>query len=871
MKNNKKLLFILPLLLLGACSKRSEPKLVFDKWSVKEKNPLIVERKLAAATDAECMYDTFTEDTLKAEIASIEQKYKGEKKLQGSYQHLDFADLPVMQGKYLQTYGKSLGDLSGEIKFDFKGCSDVPCIINKIYGQDGGVEGYAIYLWYLKMGHTLAVDNMVPEQASKTAGVYLGKKIRFEDYLFSKDELYGFWRLSHMLKSPFTNLPLIKEIQRIPKGLDIENSDPTTCGTAFSQWSSRGLEETISGSIVLNDGCLVLNSSNKDSGHLYASVTHELSHLLDFKEGFEKKSFSRKRSYQPDWLNLSGWTFKEQREKDNTVTRVYSIQTNFTKFVTSYAMGSPSETFAETLAYYLHQGDMTKGAILPELYDLVKKDYYSQEEYTLDENINHIVASNAKRFTKEVLDLSLSCLEPKSPTSTYFKGISFNEKIPPLMLSCMGALAESIEATMLAFAKIHDPNGCEITKIKINGNTKLKTAWKKYIASQIDDSFSKMKNDSQYLARIKQFYEKVSEDKTPPKLYVSCYGEENEKLCYEKKLKDHAEEKVSTLKTNQAQHDELINIYVDSFPFETVQSTVTQYYTNFSRGQVAVISETAEALWKGCLAVAPDDKEDITGTLFNVGTGYLVSSAYNCINYNLPSKVKDLIRGLEIDGQKVESGKEELILTNQLIPLLVIELRVHLSEAASTEKVKIDEYINSHRDDLKSRVRSDFKWATDYVDNDQIGKDCLSAALDQIEIELYFNKKKAVMDSLISEVCTDISKAPEFTKYLESIRGDLEAKSFQTLEDNVLEEGMKVGRACVQLYPINTAINKAKYRKEREDCLVKKWATIEAAGLKKLNSEPLVIKFKIDTSSYAEKVKKRSRVLQVKVIKALFD
>jgi hypothetical protein len=862
MQLNKIVGLFIPLLVLGACSKKVENKLLLDHWAAKEKEVSIVERKLAAAGDAECMIDTFTVETLKAEIASIESKYTKEKKLEGSFEHLDFRDLPVTQARYLQTYGKSIGDQTKETKFDYSSCSDVPCIINKVYGQDSGVEGYAIYLWYLKTGHTLAIDNFVYDQKSAKGGEYQGKKFPLKDYLFSKDELYAFWRMSHMLSPAYKTLSNLKEIQRLPRGANFENAGSLTCGLAWN-----------SGWVQLSDSCLTFGYSNKDSGFIYESVTHELAHEIDYHEGTKlRKTY---RSQETDWLNASGWELKEERVGEGAaqrVTRTYSVKSGFNQFVSSYAQTSPAENFADTLSLYVHNGDHTKKSIPVSLYDIVKDGYYGLEEYTLDANTYRIVQKNYPRYLKDILDLTVSCLEPSGELkSIYFNGVKFQQNIPPLILGCMGNRAESLEKTVFAHIKMTEAEGCNITKIKMGGAKKLQDAWKKIVADQIDDAFGKMKNDSEYLSRIKEFYEKLSKDSDPQKVYVSCYGEKEEKSCYDAKIKELAERKVATLKPNQVQAEEMIALYIDSFQFQSIQDQVISYYQNFLKGQGAVISENSQSIWNQCLQVKPDDKEMPTGTLFNIGSSYMVSSMYNCLNYNLPNTVRDTVRGLEINGQRIKDGNEEKILSAQVMPLIVNDLRDLYSSSIKAELERISEYQEGKRESLASSVKGDFSWATNYVDNQKIIKDCKDTLLKDITIDLYFHKKSDVMDAMLSEICSPIPKSSEFNKYLDSIRGELEGKSYQTLEGYVLEEAAVVAKECLVKFPADTALNRVRFRDQREGCLKDKWSSIEKTALGRLNAEPLVIKFKIDTSGYTAKLKTRTRVLQLKTFKDYFE
>ena len=435
----------------------------------------------------------------------------------------------------------------------------------------------------------------------------------------------------------------------------------------------------------------------------------------------------------------------------------------------------------------------------------------------------------------------------------------------------MGVMAESLEKTVVAYVKMTEPEGCNISKVKLNGARKFQDAWKKVVADQIDDAFGKMKNDSEYLARIKEFYEKVSNDSDPQKVYVSCFGESDEKSCYSSRLRDLAERKVSSLKPNQAQADEMISLYIDSFSFQSVQEQVGSYYQNFLKGQSAVISDSSSTIWNQCLQLKPDDKEQPTGTLFNIGSSFMVSSMYNCINYGLPDLVKNTVRGLEINGKRVQDGKEELILSSLVLPMVVSELQGLYTEAIKLEKEKIDEYQKSNRDSLASSIKGDFSWATNYVDNQKIINDCKANLLKSISIDLYFHKKSESMDGMLSEICNPIPKGAEFNKYLDSIRGELEGKSYQTLEGYVLEAAAVVAKECVVKYPTDTALNRVKFRDQREDCLKSQWASIEKGAIGRLNSEALVIKFKIDTSGYAAKLKTRARVLQLKTFKEYFE
>ncbi len=862
MQLNKKLLLLLPVFVISACSKKVENKLLLEHWAKNESHTSVVERKLATGSEAECMVDTFTEETLKAEIASIEEKYKKSEKLKGKFEHLDYSDLPVTQGNFLNTYGNSLGDQTKTIKFDYSSCKDVPCIINKIYGQDSGIEGHAIYLWYLKMGNILAVDNFVYGQNSTTAGVYQGKNHPLSDYLFSKDELYAFWRMSHMLSPAYKTIVNLKEIQRVPRGEAFEGRTSLTCGLAWSN-----------GWVQLSDSCLDYGWNSKDSGFIYEAVTHELAHEIDYQAG--AKIMKAHLSEEPGWLNASGWVVREERVGEGQlarVTRIFSIKPGFNKFVSSYSQTSPAENFADTLSHYIHSGDHTKNSIPEELYTIVKAGYYGNDEYTLDANIAHIIKRNYSKYVKDILDMTVTCLEPEGEKrSTFLSGMKFTEKIPASILNCIGNKAEILEKSFLAHIKITEPEGCNISKIKIDGAKKLSVAWKTAVAAQVDEAFARLKDDSEYLARIKQFYENLSGDTGPQKMYVSCFGEPDEKSCYDTRLKDLAQRRVEKLKPNQLQAEEMISLYIDSFPFLIVEGNVKLYYQNFLKSQSSLIVDASDKLWRGCYEIKNSDESTPTGTLFNVGTRYMVSSMYNCLNYRVNDSVLDIVRNVEIDGAKIQDGKEELILKSITTPLVISELQSYFQKGIDEEKVVIDEYIKSNTESLRQGIQSNYSWATNYVDNQKIISDCKAEVLKSVKLDVYFHQKSSAFAGMLLGICEGIPESSEFNKYLDSIKGELEGKAYQTLEGYVLEAAGVKAKECLVKFPVNTSLNRIKFKDQREKCLKDSWPAIEKTAIERLNSEPLVVKFKIDTGAHATKLKSRARVLQLKTFKEYFE
>jgi hypothetical protein len=364
MKNKGLLLLLLFFL---SCSKSHRAPLLI---SAEIKRPGVIERGLAAEGRELCLKDLYTVDALGAEARELEAQDSGEA-VTGNWKHLDLSLLPAPQGRFLKIYGEEIGDISPNGGIDWSSCRDLLCVFDRVYGKTRpSTAGLVHYLWYLKMGHMLALDNHVPRQRSTRPGEFNNKPIPLSAYLFSENELYGFWRLTHILGAPHAHLPRMKQIQRVPRGETFEESDyRSRCGLSGSNGWTK-----------LTDGCLSLGD-DPDTGYFYTSVVHELSHHVDYELG--RRIGATYRSHQTDHLALSGFELQERRESNGNILRSWQKDPS-KKSVSTYANSSPQEWFAEVMAYVRVQADIANQRLSREQLNFFANEFYEGREFTQD-------------------------------------------------------------------------------------------------------------------------------------------------------------------------------------------------------------------------------------------------------------------------------------------------------------------------------------------------------------------------------------------------------------------------------------------------------------------------------------------------------
>lgn len=840
-----------------ACNQKN-PDTLMSKWEKKVEKETAVERALASAPEGQCLKDIFSVEVLKAEVKELERKFATAPKVSGTWKHIDLSTLPVPQANFLKTYGNQIGDQKDKDSIDYSSCSDVPCLYNKIYKKDDHVAGYVHYLWYLRFNNMLSADNLSPAQASKVAGEYNGKIHSLDKYLYNDNELYGMWRLSRMLKTPHTTLGYLKEVQRIPRGEGFEGKDMAgACGLAYSQ-----------GWILLNDGCLTINY-NKDLGYLYQATAHELSHHVDFEAGRGSKEFYR--SHKQDYLDLTGFYMNEYVDKDGKQVRQWALKPG-SKLPTGYGGTAPQENFAEALAVFRTDGDLLKGNVTSDHFKFVSKNYYQDRSFEKAELIKAWIQKSTSETGKSVFKTVVDCSKDSSgPKSLYFKTTDFSNPVLPGMLNCFGNNAVQMSNDLKVQLALSEPEGCLVFN-----DPKAKTNWDLQIKEQLKEAFDKylseLQKDKEYLARIQQFYAQLSDKTIARNAYINCFAEPSEESCFNDEIAKGAFAKASELKLPAEQTQEMADMYVSYHSYQTIEQETKQLYQSFIASNMEIIRKEADNTWDGCLNIPQDDVNSPSGSLFTISDGYMISSMYNCLNANIPDAIKQSIRQFSVDGANLSNAKEELILSRNVQPELVKMLKAKYTSAREREVKDASDYMTGDQGEIRKKLLANFDWVKNVLDEGQIIQDCKKKGYEVVSfLPLYATKKDLFGNYLETQSCVKINESQEYLQWLETSKETFNQKVAQGLDDKIVELGFARADVCLKQYPIDTTLNKIRFRKEREACLIDEWPKLENTVLSEAMADPMVQKFQMSQEVLRGKVEAGRRRLQVRILKEKFN
>ncbi len=771
MKKNNYVLLTICLLTLGSCTGEktfhSLASAYQAKYLIEEKfEEVALDRKVASDELYKmCFESRFNIETLKKEVADYEKKVIG-LPVQGFWKHLDLESLPVPQATFLKKYGESIGDLANPNTINYEGCSSLPCIFNRIYERDeSDIAGYVHYIWYLKFGNYLSLDNSVPEQKSSEPGVYKSKNYKLADYLYNNDELYGLWRVTHMLQDPFTNLSNLKEIQRIPRTAIFEDYDSSVCGLAYYEGESIRLTD---GCLKIDDYDIITRRLDRHKGHLYTGVIHEITHMLDYSQGSKKNRWHYSRSDQNEFQLIKSYIKTEYTSADGKTTSLWNPKT-LTGNLREHAKSNPHEAFAEDIAVFRTKGENAINTFDPKYFKWISDNFYHGESYDLAGNMRQYFKKYEPLFIKDLPSIIMECSSTKNNfQSNYFSHSDLSQtKISPKMLKCLSYEVEALSKKMTAHIRLYDPDGCQVTIPAPYQDDPWASAIKQSLKKHLSVHIQAITDDPKYFSKVKDFNLILNNRSMANQAILECYNGstlDNLSSCYEEKTLTKSKVEALKFRFTEKQALEMAKLYLSAQPYVNVIEDLYQSYKTILNAHDSLIERESEDLWKMCLKNNNKDDLKPTGSLFTPKSGYLVSSIYNCLNEQLPSTLNNIIRTVSYEGQKITNPSEEKIMLEFLAPKVNEYLYTMLGTSTSEEKKELTTKIAG----IRSQLLADLSWATSANDNRVIEQSCKAQALTHINYLPLFHLKNEIFSELImSGPCHDIMSEPVFKSKFE--------------------------------------------------------------------------------------------------------
>lgn len=846
MRSNK----LWALVLLASCAPKAPDKIVTGQWLEARKQFVPSRLPAAGPPAASCRSELFTLDEIKREALHYEAQLESENKITGTWKHLRLQNLPVAQAKFLKAVGTKFGDLNDGAATDVSACQDAPCVVNAVYRSVDGLEGWATYLWYLKMGSVLSFKNKVFEQNDARPGVYDNKVYPLTDYLFSRDELYAFWRMSHALPTMYKTLSDLKEIHRLPRTAKFEGRSAGVCGLAYSQ-----------GYISLNDGCLSF-SLTKDSGFIYEGTTHEMAHQIDYHWGKADNVNSFYYSDNGVWAGAGGWSQREYFDEttQKTVREWVSTLTD-AQFVRNYARTSPVEHFADTAAYYRYEGEMTKRKVPSAIYSLLKTSIYEQQEFDSAGLMAQFKRDALQQFSGDVFRAVAKCEENVASRATdpILPAESFPFAVGLEMRRCLGGQLQDLVEQAVVESKLQHVDGCRVLRVQ-QRLTEYKQMIHGEFLQQTIGHIRTSRENQDYFNRLKDFYRNLDQRVLPLRMMAGCYGDVDEKQCYQNAITEMLDELIPSDMANAENLEaDLRRMFLEANRFETVKAETIKVHQDFIFTQSALLSESAKKLWDECYALPLTDHDAPVSGPFRIGEAWMASSQYNCLNRSINKEARAVVGEMSFEQLGVTDGKEGKLLFDLTLPLYVKELKQLYEADMQSEQARVNRTREEATTLFDQNLKGDFAWAR--RPGAYLQQDCESEALKSLPADFRYHKRSEIFTPIARDYCQKLIKSADFVTWMNSQRVFIEEHlvsqymvSLQRLSDTRVEE-------CLEKHPINNIFQSVLNKRKCRRCYTENWEELESAAWSQAVAT-LSVQLTLDRSSITSRTRNRVEQIQ---------
>jgi hypothetical protein len=805
------------LFVIAACSPQ-KPELVVSAAWMGERVGFTKNRGPANTQNPSCRKELFTVEEVRREAKHYEAQLDSDRKIRGKWKHIELNSLPVPQAKFLQAIGDQYGDVNNPEAHDVSRCEDGVCVVNAVYKSTDQLEGWMTYLWYLKMGNLLTFKNKVHSQSSALGGKYNGKDYELKDYLYSRDELYAFWRMSHALSTPFKSLPRLKEIQRVPRTSAIEGRGGMVCGVAFSN-----------GFILLNDACLSLRGNDKDLGFMYEGTTHEMGHHVDWEIGRQSPG-GMYYSEKGIWREKGGWSIKEYLDEEtNTNVRQWENSFPATSFVRSYAQTSPAEHFADTIAFYRYEGNMTKRKIPEPVYEILRKDFYEEAEYTSTGLIDQFEKDIVHLMTADLFQAAFDCEEnPGEITGVSpIAADAFPFSVSIATRRCLSQKLKDFVDQSIVEAKLNHVDGCRV----LNANTEAQN-YRKQIEGRFTQEFVRhivaARENLDYYKNLNEFYQILAKRAVPMQIMTACYGEENEKECYGLAVEALIDE---VLPSSSIQSDTMIEDlkkrFYASYGFEQVRAENIKLHQDFIFSQSGIITDAVEEIWNRCSQVPLGAREALITGHFSVGEGWMEVGQFNCINREIPQAINLSLSEMSFAGLGVRDPQESKILFDLTIPYFQRELARLYGDSVAIESERVVDYVKNVIPKMIADMSKNFSWVNE---GQSFRTSCEESVLGALKSPLRYHDQKVAIQAPVSEACAGITSSNEFKDWIKNHSVYAQEILREAFISEITNLGYKAADECIKKNTSDNVISQLLQNRSRRSCFTWEWRGVQSTA-----------------------------------------
>ncbi len=170
---------------------------------------------------------------------------------------------------------------------------------------------------------------------------------------------------------------------------------------------------------------------------------------------------------------------------------------------------------------------------------------------------------------------------------------------------------------------------------------------------------------------------------------------------------------------------------------------------------------------------------------------------------------------------------------------------------------------------LKSKLEANFSWVS-LSTRDGLVNDCTKKAKTLIDSTFRFHQAPSIYETAIMTLCVGIESSPAYQNWIKTQGAGVEELVFKQLLVDLEFRADKKAQSCLKEFPMDTALNRIKFKAQREGCYYDAWPSLEAESLAELKKDPMALKVGLTFGNILSRLGPEKRRIQLKVFKKHF-
>lgn len=133
----------------------------------------------------------------------------------------------------------------------------------------------------------------------------------------------------------------------------------------------------------------------------------------------------------------------------------------------------------------------------------------------------------------------------------------------------------------------------------------------------------------------------------------------------------------------------------------------------------------------------------------------------------------------------------------------------------------------------------------------------------------YFQTPNIYLPSL-KFICSQIESSPIYQVWLKGQGATVELSLSNELMIKLEAQGEELAKSCLKDFPVDSQLNRLRFKTKRDSCLTEKWASLEVSLLNEAKETPLAQRLNLSLDSLNTRLSLERRKLQLKIMKKYF-